>query len=74
VNARDFCQPYATLMGRPGTVGQSHRIGDRGSAVLTDLLTTILDHHGHVRNEKPSEQGRRDTLDAHGQSNPPRNA
>src|SRR6266566_2246992 len=30
------------------------------STVLTDLLTTTLDHHGHGRTEKPGEQGRRD--------------
>jgi hypothetical protein len=34
--------------------------------VLTDLLTTTLDHHGHGRTEKPSEQGRRDCLDSRG--------
>jgi hypothetical protein len=36
------------------------------STVLTDLLTTTLDHHGHGRTEKPSEQGRRDCLDSRG--------
>jgi hypothetical protein len=34
--------------------------------VLTDLLTTTLDHHGHGRTEEPDEQGRRDRLDSRG--------
>ena len=38
------------------------------STVLTDLLTTTLDHHGHGRTEKPSEQGRRDCLDSRGRA------
>ncbi len=33
-----------------------------GPTVLTHLLTTTLDYPGHVRSEKPREQGRCDRL------------
>ena len=47
------------------------RMGSRRSratdrTVLTDLLTTSLDHHGHGRTEEPGKQGRRDCLDSRG--------
>ena len=38
----------------------------QGSAVLTDLLTTDLDHYGRRGTEKPREQGRCDRLDSGG--------
>jgi hypothetical protein len=52
----------------PARCGQDGQPSEprQGSAVLTDLLTTTLDHHGHGRTEKPREQGRRDCLDSRG--------
>ena len=38
----------------------------QGSAVLTDLLTTALDHYGRRGTEMPREQGRCDRLDSGG--------
>ena len=40
------------------------------SAVLTDLLTTDLDHDGRRGTEKPREQGRCDRLDSGGAQRP----
>lgn len=64
-----------TRAGRAAPVGPTRRGAARmeamglsglGSTVLTDLLTTALDHPGHGRTEKPSEQGRCDRLDSRG--------
>jgi hypothetical protein len=48
---------------RPGGADPARRGRDRepsesrqGSVVLTDLLTTVLDHHGRRGIEKPREQ------------------
>ena len=38
----------------------------QGSAVLTNLLTTALDHLGRGRTDKPDEQSRCDHPDARG--------
>ena len=48
----------------PSRRGQCALTGER--AVLTHLLTTALDQHGHARNERPSEQVRCDLADSGG--------
>ena len=64
-HTRRACGPGG---GRPGAArpGWEPSEPQRGSAVLTDLLTTALDHHGRRRTEKPREQGRCDSLDSCG--------
>jgi hypothetical protein len=54
--------------GRPGAVRPRWEPSElrHESTVLTDLLTTTLDRHGHGRTEKTSEQGRRDCVDSRG--------
>jgi hypothetical protein len=62
-----------TRAGRAAPAGPTRRGQDgepseprQGSAELTDLLTTALDHHGRRGTEKPREQGRCDRLDSCG--------
>ena len=53
--------------GRPGAAQPGRRrSGGRRPTVLTDLLTTTLDRHGHRWTEKPVEQGGCDCLDSRG--------
>jgi hypothetical protein len=62
---RRACGPRGTDPARCGQDGQASEPRHE-STVLTDLLTTTLDHHGHGRTEKPGEQGRRDCLESRG--------
>jgi hypothetical protein len=59
----------AAPQGRPGAARPGwggHQGGAQGSTVLTDLLTTTLDHPGHRWTEKSGDQGRCDRLDSDG--------
>ena len=57
--------PVAADPARRGQDGGRSK-SQQGSVVLTDLLTTILDHHGRRGTEKPREQGRCGRLDSCG--------
>ena len=57
--------PAGTDPARRGQDGGRSK-SQQGSVVLTDLLTTILDHHGRRGTEKPREQGRCGRLDSCG--------
>ena len=57
--------PAGAGPGRAAGMGEPSEPRQR-SAVLTDLLTTDLDHYGRRGTEKPREQGRGDRLDSGG--------
>jgi len=62
---RRTCGPAGPGLARRGQDEEPSK-SQQGSAVLTDLLTTALDHRGRMRTEKPREQGRSGRLDSHG--------
>ena len=64
-HTRRACGPAGADPARRGKDGERSE-PQQGSAVLTDLLTTALDHHGRRGTEKPREQRRCDRLDSCG--------